>query len=372
MTPSTRSATGGPFVPSAPAPGRLACIDAARRCLLDDPSAPLDAIEPWISASWRRCLARGQHPRDRVVFDCVSPAAQRAALERSHALRAAARPVIDHTLGRAMADTGYFALLTDAHGVVIDVHGPADAANPHVHAIARVGVDLSEATVGTTAIGAALIERQPVWLHRGEHFFDDTAVYSCAGAPLFDADGQCVGMLDLTGVLAPERRALKHLVAVTARRIEHALVLQRPHALSVRLTWPGHLPGDDDEGLLTLDGEGRIVGVNRTAAEMLDLRRDARGWPGVEDVFAVPASDWFDAARRGRGPWEVPTWSGLRVVALVRSSQDEARHGSALPLRQREAALIRHAVAEAGGNVAEAARRLGISRATVYRKLASR
>lgn len=35
-------------------------------------------------------------------------------------------------------------------------------------------------------------------------------------------------MLDLTGVMAPERRALKHLVSVTARRIENALVLLRP------------------------------------------------------------------------------------------------------------------------------------------------
>jgi len=34
--------------------------------------------------------------------------------------------------------------------------------------------------------------------------------------------------------------------------------------------------------------------------------------------------------------------------------------------------MIRHAVAEARGNVAEAARRLGISRATVYRKLQQR
>jgi transcriptional regulator of acetoin/glycerol metabolism len=38
-------------------------------------------------------------------------------------------------------------------------------------------------------------------------------------------------------------------------------------------------------------------------------------------------------------------------------------------LRDVEAALIRKAVADARGNVAEAARTLGISRATVYRKL---
>ena len=77
--------------------------------------------------------------------------------------------------------------------------------------------------IGTSAIGAALGERQPVWLHRGEHFFNDTSVYSCAGAPLIGPTGACVGMLDLTGIDAPERPELKHLVARSARAIEDAL-----------------------------------------------------------------------------------------------------------------------------------------------------
>ncbi|TSE24626.1 Acetoin catabolism regulatory protein [Tepidimonas sediminis] len=351
---------------------RLRAIEQARRdWLLEQREVPAP-LESWIVASWRRCLAQGRRPHERLAFDTVSAAAQRRVLEAGTALRRAAAPVIEATLARAMRDTGYFALLTDADGVVLDVHGPADPSNRHVHAIARIGVDLSERAVGTTAIGAALAERVPVWLHRGEHFFDDTAVYSCAGAPLFGPDGRCAGMLDLTGVLAPERRALKHLVAVAARRIEHALVAAVPHALSLRLTWPGRLPGDDDDGLLVLDGEGVIVAANRTAAEMLDLRTP---WPHVEEALALPAAALFDAARRQRAPWEVPTWSALRVVVLARLADAEPPPGAAaaaLPLRHREAALIRQAVAEAGGNVAEAARRLGISRATIYRKLQPR
>lgn len=43
-----------------------------------------------------------------------------------------------------------------------------------------------------------------------------------------------------------------------------------------------------------------------------------------------------------------------------------------LPLRDLEHSLIRQAVQQARGNVAEAARTLGISRATVYRKLGMR
>ncbi|TSE19928.1 Acetoin catabolism regulatory protein [Tepidimonas alkaliphilus] len=354
-----------------PASARLQAIELARRLWLDERREDPTVLPDWIAASWRRCLARGRQPYERLTFDQVGASAQRCALERNAALRRVATPIIESSLAQAMRDTGYFALLTDAHGVVIGVHGPADLANPHVQAIARIGVDLSEAAVGTTAIGAALGERMPVWLHRGEHFFEDTAVYSCAGAPLFGPDGACIGMLDLTGVLAPERRALKHLVAATARRIEHALVAAAPHALSLRLAWPGRLPGDDADGILALDGDGAIVAANRAAAEMLDLQPP---WPHIEAALALPASALFDAARRQRPPWEAPTWAGLRVMLLAQLASQEPPAGAsatALPLRHRQTALIRQAVAEAGGNVAEAARRLGISRATVYRKLQS-
>ena len=68
----------------------------------------------------------------------------------------------------------------------------------------------------------------------------------------------------------------------------------------------------------------------------------------------------------------VPLWSGLRLQALVQPAaavQGRVRASPAAPLRQTETALIRQAVQDARGNVAEAARVLGISRATVYRKL---
>ena len=54
------------------------------------------------------------------------------------------------------------------------------------------------------------------------------------------------------------------------------------------------------------------------------------------------------------------------------ASRARAAGARALPLRDVEIALIRKAVDDARGNVMEAARALGISRATVYRKLGRR
>lgn len=367
-------------LPSAPSPAphqqRLALIEQARKTVLESrapQTSPL--LAPWVERSWRRCLDLGFEPHRHIAFDAVAPGAMRHAIEANQPLLRAATPVIQ-SLSRAMAHTRYFAILTDARGMVIDVNGPVDRHNPLAANIARVGVDLSERAVGTTAIGTTLAELQPVWLHRGEHFYDDTSVYSCAGAPIWGPDGQCVGMLDLTGVNVIEQPALKHLVVQSARSIENALALARPHRLLLCLNWPGRVHGDDSDGLVCLDTDGHLTALNRPAAEMLGVVPGV--WPGhCSELFAVPVETLFDAARAQRGPVDVPLWSGLRLSVLAQFNQGGERtpvHGASpgMPLKDVETAMIRKAVDDARGNVKEAARVLGISRATVYRKLGTR
>jgi transcriptional regulator of acetoin/glycerol metabolism len=93
----------------------------------------------------------------------------------------------------------------------------------------------------------------------------------------------------------------------------------------------------------------------------------------------------FDAVRRSDSTLEIPLWTGLRLQALPieRSRETMGVHVAAKaaalgqsheqrPLKEIETALIRKAVEQAKGNVAQAAQALGISRATVYRTLGRR
>jgi transcriptional regulator of acetoin/glycerol metabolism len=377
-----------PVLPT-PADVRLQRIDAARHAVMNEGHSMTDTFVDswfdgaWIERSWRRCLASGNRPEQRVSFDVIPQQVLRRTEEANHPLITAARPVLDK-LGRAIANTRYFAILTDAQGIVIDVGGPVDKSDRRAQLITRIGTDLSERSVGTSAIGAALTELQPVWLHRGEHFFNDTSVYSCAGAPLFGPDGRCVGMLDLTGIESAERPELKHLVTQSARSIEDALTLGRPHKLLVRLNWPGRSLGDEGDGLVCLDADGWVTGANQVARQMVPaLTPNTSAALHCSELFAMPWEMLFDAARgQSSGdapPLEVPLWSGLRLNAIAQAQGHEADRAAGrsslgagtgrLPLKDLEIALIRKAVDDARGNIMQAARTLGISRATVYRKL---
>ncbi len=362
-----------------PLDARLNHIAVARRNVLEDRgSLQSSHIESWIERSWKRCLSKGYEPQTEVQFAQISSQDLRRVEVENHDLIRAAKPLMDK-LGRAIANTNYFAILTNAQGIVIDANGPIDQTDKRARLISRIGVDLSEHAVGTTAIGAALTELQPVWMHRGEHFFNDNTAFSCAGSPLFGSNGQCIGMLDLTGIMVPERPELKHLTSLTARTIENALLLQQPHNLLLRINWPGHPLGEDTDGLIALNSEGNILGANQTARFMVPqlTQLSTTSTMHASDLFAMPFSMLFDSSRRSHAAIEVPLWSGLRLIALALRPENERtnRHiradsaHASHALRDVEADMIKQAVDQARGNIAQAARDLGISRATLYRKL---
>ena len=69
---------------------------------------------------------------------------------------------------------------------------------------------------------------------------------------------------------------------------------------------------------------------------------------------------------------DVPLWSGLNLhvqTFLQHAYNNPSQPATTGALQQLQLAMINKAVAHAKGNVAQAAKALGISRATLYRKL---
>lgn len=287
-----------------------------------------------IAASWSRSLlVHGLDPEALHHAELVDDVSCRQALDRLGPLAA----IADNAMIRlfaAVGDSGCCVALTDARGLIVQRRGkPGDDASFREWGL-WTGTDWSEATEGTNGIGTCLVEQRPVTIDRTQHFFDRNTAMSCMGAPLFDHEGELAGVLDISSCRADLTDSflllLRNAVADAAHQIE-------------------------SENFIRAFADFRvIVGASRTSA-------------GPE-LFAVDKDDLLiGATRRARKTYGLSRESFRKL----RPIRDVLEGGQSAPdLDAAERAELRRALAHADGNATKAARDLGISRASLYRRMA--
>jgi sigma-54 dependent transcriptional regulator, acetoin dehydrogenase operon transcriptional activator AcoR len=122
--------------------------------------------------SWQRSREAGLQEADRVEFDLIGRA-RLAELSDCHGdLARLAGPELDR-LGHALHGSGTAVVLFDPQGTVIDRRCHEASAPAALRVATRVGVNLSERCVGTTAPAIALAEGLPWLVGRDAHFCDN-------------------------------------------------------------------------------------------------------------------------------------------------------------------------------------------------------
>jgi transcriptional regulator of acetoin/glycerol metabolism len=385
-----QASAASPFFPT-----REARIELARRRYFEDGVAPTGIVSDAVFQSWARCQRLHSNPREQVVFQPVTQSRTHLSLQKNRQLLQAwldELPGLESLLGQ----TSCAAMLTDATGVLIGATC-AGRAHERVMPIAtRLGVDLSEEAVGTTAPGVTARTGQPVNVHAGEHFFDDIRTMSCAAAPVRDIRGGLAGVLDISSETIAFGFDAAAVVGVYAGAIENRLlVLQAQEHLVVRLQMAESLLDSPLAGLVGIDTTGRLAWCNASAGRLLGMSREAVAaqapladavlGAGLSTLASLPG----EGARAVRLPNGLTVWArsrmqapdGHRGVVPVRAtpactpadSEPGVAEGAAVPtpatLRDADRDLIARVVAECGGNRSEAARRLGVSRGLIYRRL---
>jgi len=263
-------------------------ILAARRRFFDGRPVSDDDVPAPILNSWRRCSERGFDIHLPPHLEPMSLAEMRQAMQRHEVLQRLCRPEIEALHAEAQS-TDCIVILTDADGLILDTVGNVDFADRAAQVALRPGVAWGEATTGTNAIGAALIEGRPIKVHGIEHFFEPHGFLSCSAAPIFNPFGQIAGALDMSGpALANQDHALG-LVRLAVDQIEHRFFdngfeggFERCEVLRFHRD-PG-LIGTTQEGILVFQ-EHRLIAGNRRGLDLLDLDRDALNRYRFDDLF---------------------------------------------------------------------------------------
>lgn len=285
-----------------------------------------------LAASWcRSALYHGLDPADGARDNRIDQHALAHLREANDQLIAAANPVLNSLAG-SVVRSGSLVALSNHEGVILETRTEAADASAFDAIGITAGADWSEAVEGTNGIGTCLVEGRPVTILGGEHFASRNIYASCVGAPVFGPEGKLVSALDISSFRADHDDAMTLMIAALARnaahQIERTLFCNRfSHARIV------HVPdqGGQASALLAIDRDDLVIGATRMARKHYSL-----GFGRIENM---PLSDLLGGSFATRG------------------FEDSDR------------SALRQALARAGGNVACAARALGIARATMYRRM---
>jgi transcriptional regulator of acetoin/glycerol metabolism len=382
-------------------------IALARQQYFEEGILPTGVVSDAIFQSWTRCH-RGHHKsQDRIEFQPVSVSRSQLALQKNRVLHEAWLSEMS-ALGNALGSAHCSAILTDATGVLIGAT-PANHMEQRIIPVAhRIGVNLSEAYVGTTAPGIVARTGKPASVWGAEHFNDAVSTMYCTAAPIRNIQGQLAGILDISSEGIPFKFDPSSVVGLYAASIEnHLLIAQSSDLLIVKFQFLPVIIDTPMVGMIGFDLAGKLTWLNSVASQLLSLSAVPEERPShtVNEIFEAE----FDqlASQVGRGIHAHQLRNGLQVFTTCvlqkqGGSTDLAQHEApstvatpkvlkteivphspspawpvnmaegylpASSLKQADADLIRKCLTEYKGNVSQVAKQLQVSRGLIYRRL---
>lgn len=315
-------------------------------------------LAPHIERSWNRCLQefgiRPQSRRDTLVLPAND---LRERQQELGGLLQVARCEMEN-LYELIAGTGYAVILSDAEGTILSTILDPTLKRDFQHAGLWLGARWDERREGTNGIGTCLAEGGAITVHREEHFRDYNIRLSCSSAPIIDAHGNLLGVLDASSANSADTREIQRhtvaLVSMSANLISrYQFLAEFADAWILRFHSRPEFVGLLHEALLAVDGEGRVQAANESALLQLGAgsRSSLVGRP-IEELFRFAADTMRQrAAHAAAAIWPIRDHArGRRFYAKVEPPRAHHAAGGAFrapaPLAQADTVMQGHVVAD--------------------------
>jgi transcriptional regulator of acetoin/glycerol metabolism len=260
------------------------------------PPAPAvgDRVAEVIGQSHQRSQAFGIDANDEPDFASPRRGDLSNALDENRFLFQHAAPVME-TLFDQISNTHSMVLLTSSRGMVLHSLGDTDFLEKASRVALTPGMDWSERSKGTNAIGTALSEEEALTVHGSQHYMNANKFLTCSAAPIFDPYGQVIGALDVTGDQRSFHQHTLALVRMSAQMIEnHMFADIFPKAIRIHFHTRSEFLGTLVEGIAVFSPEGRFISANRSAQFQIGLPFAALKAHTFSSLFGIPISSLFE------------------------------------------------------------------------------
>ncbi|QGY41543.1 AAA domain-containing protein [Pseudodesulfovibrio cashew] len=244
-----------------------ACVNAQWRQF--QAGYPVDTlvVRPMILASWKRCREARLPSQALPLCPIDVPALEQATAENRNLVESA-KHLMDK-LAHSIHLSKSVVTLVDTTGLVL--HASATIQDLENVPYGVPGRRCDEATIGTNGMGLCIIEKKAVHVIASEHYSATLHYLSCSAAPIYNADGQFIGAINLAINTENFHQHTLGLVEAAAHAIEEHLRLRslvRNQKVIMELL---------DEGVVVLASDGVVTNINRQACQMLGLSKPPVG-----------------------------------------------------------------------------------------------
>lgn len=227
-------------------------------------------IRPVIFESWLRCRKYRVNPYEKITLRLSKSEIDKLCIENRELIRTV-RPYMER-LYSIVEGSGYFLLLSDKEGYVLDLIGDKEMIEQAKESMLVVGANRAESIAGTNAIGTCLERQAPIQIWNGEHYVTSHRQYSCSSGPIFDEEGNLLGCLNITGRYTEIHTHTLGMVLSAVDGITKELKIRKAyHEIKSMSAQRSSILESVTSGLILLNEKDQIIQMNGNAQRMLRL-----------------------------------------------------------------------------------------------------
>lgn len=283
-------------------------------------------IERAISESWDRCLASGMDPSAPSIEVVVENHGLLERQQRLERVRQFVRPELE-LLATQIAGRNYLAAFSDTEGVILDRIIDSELEESQAAAGVVLGSNWEEKYRGTNALGLSIKTQRPALVSGIEHFFDADKGISCASSPIFNSQGEMIGLLDATSQIEERQHHTGALVNLASMNVSNRLFIEdHRDDIIIQFHPRAEYLTTQSAAMLAFDADGQLMGATQNALQLLPGLKTSH--LSFEQIFFEGFGDSFSALLRGE-TIRLTDWMRSSLFARIRLTRSRVQ--TALP-----------------------------------------
>jgi transcriptional regulator of acetoin/glycerol metabolism len=244
-------------------------ILAAWKKFLTNAEISESQVRPEIIESWQRCRRAGVDPYSGVSHLALNERQLEKLINKKINLIDVARHFMTN-LYRFVAGSGFIVMLSDEQGYILEIMGDSETMANASELNLSKGSSWIEEEVGTNGIGTCLAMKKPVQVSGAEHYCARVQFWTCSAAPIFDIDGNIVGVLQMSGPSFKTHQHTLGMVVAAVEAIEKQMSIQlRNRELTPLNNRLSNIINTVSEGIIVINQRGIIEQINPIAQKIL-------------------------------------------------------------------------------------------------------